>query len=99
MSNPLNLHLGQNVFVNRVCSIEYDLDLNRVVVYNEEYIPSVLVVVGLAKKALGELVVPRPFLSGHEQAKLRVSKYVWLYEVKETITSKSWLALPEDIKA
>lgn len=99
--NPLGLHLGELVKVKRSCEIEYDADGNKGIVYKRTH-PFTAFVVGSVLRATGKYIPGRTFSSflgeDDEPPRLKVDKYVRLYEVKVFMGDKPILVHPDDIE-
>ena len=82
-TNPCGLKLGEMVTVKRICSVIYDYDNNRKLVF--EKFQKSGVVIGCVKKALGKYVKGNQniySLDGeYEPPRLDVSEYVRLYQI------------------
>ena len=102
----MGVRLGEYVRVARVCEVAYDDKGERRLFFTPETrdkgFPAA--VTGCMKKALGKYVEGRPYpyhgsydFDDPEPARLKVSKYVWLYECRKLIHTKPFLVHPDDI--
>jgi hypothetical protein len=111
-NNPNGLLIGQHVLFERVCTVDYYVPTckskphQRVLYYDPDK-RGYARVVGCVKKGLGKYVPASrtggfPFGpddgDGFEPARLEVSRYVWLYELRKDIAGKTFLVHPDDIK-
>jgi hypothetical protein len=94
IGNPLQLSIGQKVNINYVSEIVY-IDTEKQIV--KTHIVSQVYVLGVTKKALGKYIAGYGSFDDYEQASLKVSKYIWLYQVRETMYSPILLVSAEDI--
>lgn len=101
--NPLGLRIGEVVKVRRTCRVEYEGAFQENGAEKKLWFDDfngALIVAGSVKRALGKYVAGS---SGHGEwddfvpAYLKVSKYVWLYECKKTMSGKPFLVHPDDI--
>jgi hypothetical protein len=111
-NNPNGLLIGQRVLFEQVCTVGYHVPVcksephQRVLYYDPDK-RGYAQVVGCVKKGLGKYVPASrtggfPFdpdgSDGFEPARLEVTKYVWLYELRKDIAGKTFLVHPEDVK-
>jgi len=94
-SNPLGLTLGEEVHITAKVSLYYDSKGEKVLCR----IPTeqIAIIVGTSKKALGTYSKNRGYYEDYEQASLKVSRYVRLYECKINVNDKPFLVQPDDI--
>jgi hypothetical protein len=107
-NNPRDLLIGERIRFRRTCAPDYfrpalrGSDLKRQLYYdsNQRGYGSVI---GCVKRALGTYI---PKTVGHynlggeddsQPARLKVSEYIWLYQVRQTIAGPIWLVHPDDI--
>jgi len=97
--NPNGLNIGDQIRVNKISSVEYDVDGNRKIFKHEKN--KQLIVCGTVKKALGKYSRGSGYstLEGYEEIppSLTVSSYVWFYLCRLCISDKPVLIHPEDI--
>lgn len=101
-TNPLGLELGERVRVRRTVAVKYN-DKGQKILHFNFVEPHTMTVVGSVKKALGTYEAGAPvgdfnYANEYEQGRLKVLKYVRLYEVKSQLTDKPVLAHPDDIE-
>jgi len=96
--NPLGLRIGEVVRVRQVCTIAYDGDQKR---FFFEDFGRAAVVVSSVKRALGTYVPGFAYSAldtlDYDLPRLKVSRYVRLYECRTTMGSRSFLVRPDDI--
>jgi hypothetical protein len=104
-NNPQGLLVGQRVKYHRVCTLGYYMPFDsagphqRVLNYGP-FQSGYAQVIGCVKRGLGKYVPAHRNGSGddYEPAYLKVSKYVWLYELRKDIAGKTFLVHPDDIQ-
>lgn len=96
--NPLGLHIGEVITVRRVCTVAYDENEKRL--FFEDYCRTVIII-GSVKRALGIYVPGQTYhlidASDADSPRLKVTKYVRLYECRTTFSGKPFLVHPDDI--
>jgi len=97
--NPLGLRIGEVVRVRRVCTIAYDGDQKR---FFFEDFKRAAIIIGSVKRALGTYIPGRIYHlidspGDDESGRLKVSKYIRLYECRTTMGGRSFLVHPDDI--
>lgn len=95
--NPLGLHIGEVITVRRVCTIAYDENEKRL--FFEDYYRAVIII-GSVKRALGTYVSGRTYgliAQDADPPRLKVTKYVRLYECRTAFSGKPFLIHPDDI--
>jgi hypothetical protein len=94
----ISLSLGDEVQVRRTCTVEYDAKGVKKLEFEEVNLHAFLI--GRVKRALGTIIPGfRGSLSSEEwePARLKVSRYVWLYECRETLDGKPFLVDGKDL--
>ena len=96
--NPLGLRIGEIVAVKRVCTVAYDGNEKRL--FFDDFRRKTTIT-GSTKRALGTYVPGHSFhlidAMDVESARLKVTKYVRLYECRTAISDKPLLVHPDDI--
>ncbi len=96
--NPLGLHIGEVVKVKRVCTVAYDENKKRL--FFDDF-KREAIIIGSVKRALGAYVPGHLYhlidAADVESARLKVTKYVRLYECRTAISGKPLLVHPDDI--
>lgn len=104
VTNPLDLTIGDKVLILAVSDVDYDEHGNRIVFKDDLPEPKEMMVVGVKRKGLGQYLKGSPGgysgvddLNDPMAPELKVSKYVWFYECREKLTSKTVLVDAKDI--
>lgn len=102
LNNPYNVakvEIGEQVLVHAFTTIIYDEHSYRKCV-RRPCKPTPMIITGLVKKAEGQYYPSsNSFNFGeHIPAYLKANNYVWLYEVKKSITDKPKLVRTTDIE-
>jgi hypothetical protein len=96
--NPLGLRIGEVVAIKRVCTVAYDGNKKRL--FFDDFKRNAIII-GSTKRALGTYVPGHSYYlidaEDVESARLKVTKYVRLYECRTAISSKPLLVHPDDI--
>jgi hypothetical protein len=98
--NPLGLQIGEVITVRRTCIVEY-IENEKQLIFTD--FQQSARVIGCIKRALGTYVPGGSTYSlGYEPdfdpPYLRVSKYVWLYQIRIAMHGAILLVHPDDIE-